>query len=299
MNHSKTNLPFTNALALTGNADALREAHKQHIDITAPDWFGRTPLHLATLAGPRASRECLEVLLSLGADITARDHAGLTAEDWALESGNTQAVQLLQYWCQKSPNSKPEKLGKSWWPFSKNHNPQLHSQTGFTLIELMIVLAIFTIAGGAVYALFFSGQGTGDIVRAQAETSALSSALVGAYATRANFVDLTNESASQEGWLPKTMANGSGGPVNIWSRPITLSSVDLDVAGDRMGAAIQQDIPAKTCALFIASVASGFDFVSVNDHRFIPTDAQNPDTLAGPCGDAGDTAHVSLVRRHP
>jgi hypothetical protein len=57
-------------------------------------------------------------------------------------------------------------------------------------------------------------------------------------------------------------------------------------------------VPAPdACIHFITAVAGGFDSVSVNGHELAHRDAQNPSTLASPCADTGEMAHVVLVRR--
>jgi prepilin-type N-terminal cleavage/methylation domain-containing protein len=269
-------------LAAAGDATALRRAHRRRVDLNAKDWFDRTPLHYASIVDRPSTRECIGVLLRRGADIDARDKRGLTPADWAHESGNNGALKLFSLWRKTSPERRA----------------QLRAQSGFTLVEMLISLSLFAVVAAGVCSLFFSGTGSADVVRAQAETAALGNALMSAYVTRASFTGLTTQSAIAEGWLPAELQDGSGMPVNAWSQPIALSTVDLDAAGDGKGARIEQGVPAtEACIRFVLSTADGFDAVSVNGHDLAVADAQNPSALAGPCGDSGDMAHVVLVRR--
>lgn len=273
--------PTAHELAAGGKAKRLRQAHRRGVSITAPDRAGRTPLHFASFVDHPTTQECIGVLLSRGADPSARDHRGRTPEDWARERGNQGALRLFHCWNSMSPERRAH----------------LRAQAGFTLIEFLISLAGFAIAAAGIYALFFSGSDSAELARAQAETSSLGSALMGAYVSRANFSGLTTQSALAEGWLPDELKDTSGMPVNAWSQPITLSSADFGVAGDAKSARIEQGVPAPAaCIRFVASVAGGFDEVSVNDHDLTPRESQDPGALSGPCSDAGDMAHVVLVR---
>ena len=273
--------PSPHALAAAGNAKALRHAHRR-VNVTAADWFGRTPLHFAAVIDHPTTRDCIGVLLRRGANLDARDKCGLTPEDWARESDNRGALRLFGLWRKTSSERRA----------------QLRAQAGFTLVEFLISLAALAIVAAGAFALFFSGSASAELVRAQAETVSLGSALMSAYVSRANFSGLTTQSAVAEGWVPDELKDASGLPVNTWAQPITLSAVDLEVAGDAKGARIDQGVPApEACIRFVASVAGGFDVVSVNDHDLTPAETQNPSALASPCGDAGDMAHVVLVRR--
>jgi prepilin-type N-terminal cleavage/methylation domain-containing protein len=274
--------PTPHELAAGGKAERLRQAHRRGISITAPDWAGRTPLHFASVVDHPSTQECIGVLLNRGADPSARDHRGRIPEDWARENGNHGAVRLLH----------------RWRAMSHERRAHYRAQAGFTLIEFLISLACFAVVSFGVYALFFSGSDSAELVRAQAETASLGSALMSAYVSRASFAGLTTRSATAEGWVPEGLKDASGLPVNAWAQPITLSAVDLDVAGDAKGARIEQGVPAPAaCIRFVASVASGFDMVSVNDQELTPAESQDPSALAGPCGNAGDVARVVLVRR--
>lgn len=273
--------PSPHALAAAGNAKALRHAHRR-VNVTAADWFGRTPLHFAAVIDHPTTRDCIGVLLRRGANLDARDKCGLTPEDWARESDNRGALRLFGLWRKTSSERRA----------------QLRAQAGFTLVEFLISLAALAIVAAGAYVLFFSGSDSAELVRAQAETASLGSALISAYVSRASFAGLTTQSAIAEGWVPDELKDASGLPVNTWAQPITLSAVDLDVAGDAKGARIEQGVPApEACIRFVASVAGGFDIVSVNDYDLTPSESQNPSALAGPCGDAGDMAHVVLTRR--
>ena len=282
MTTTNSRSPTPHALAAAGQANALRRAHRYRVDIAAPDWFGRTPLHFASIIDHRSTRDCVGVLLRRGADPNCRDKGGLTPEDWAHESDNRGALHLFNLWRQTSPERRA----------------QLRAQAGFTLIEFLLGLGALAIVAAGAYALFSSGSNTAEIVQAQAETAALGSAVMSAYVSRANFSDLTTLSAIVEGWVPSELLDASGMPANAWGHPINLSAVDLDVVGDAKGARIEQGVPApEACIRLVASVAGGFDAVFVNDQPITRAQAQDPSALAGPCGDAGDMAHVVLVRR--
>ena len=62
------------------------------MDPNVKDVFGRTPLHLAVMAG---RRDVVELLLSHGADPNARDAAGQTPLHWAVGEGHVDIVELL------------------------------------------------------------------------------------------------------------------------------------------------------------------------------------------------------------
>jgi prepilin-type N-terminal cleavage/methylation domain-containing protein len=273
--------PSAQALAAAGDADALRQAHRNRVSLTSPDWFGRTPLHLASLFDTPNTNECVGVLLSRGANPDVRDRSGRTPEDWARESGNEGALRIYGLWRDMTPERRAA----------------LRAQAGFTLIEIMIGLAAFAIVAAAVYTLFFAGSEGAALVKAQSETAALGNALMSAYLTRANFSGLTTQSAVAEGWVPDELKDASGLPVNAWSQPIALSAVDLDEPGDAKAARIEQDVPAEdACIRFLTAVAGGFDSVSVNGHELARSDAQNPSALASPCNDTGEMAHIVVVR---
>jgi len=269
-------------LAAAGNANALRQAHRHRVNLTSPDASGRTPLHLASFFDNPSSNECIGVLLNRGADPDARDLSGRTPEDWARERGNDKALRIYRVWRAMTPARRA----------------QHRAQAGFTLIEILIGLAAFSLVSTALYALFFSGSTGADVAKAQADTAALGEALMSAYVTRANFSGLTTQTAVAEGWVPVEMKNASGTPINAWNQPIALSAVDLDVAGDAKGARIEQGVPAPdACIRLVAAVAGGFDAVSVNGHTVSPAEARNSSALAEPCADGHDMAHVVLVRR--
>jgi prepilin-type N-terminal cleavage/methylation domain-containing protein len=274
--------PSVHTLAAAGNADALRQAHRDRVSLTSTDWFGRTPLHLASLLDNPDTNECIGVLLNRGANPDARDRSGRTPEDWARESGNEGALRIYGLWRAMTPERRAA----------------LRAQAGFTLIEVMIGLAAFAVVAAGVYTLFFAGSDGAALVKAQSDTAALDAALMSAYVTRASFSGLTTQSAISEGWMPDELKDASGLPVNAWSQPIALSAADLDVSGDAKGARIEQDVPAPdACIRFITAVAGGFDSVSVNGHELARSDAQNPSALASPCADTGEMAHIVVVRR--
>jgi type II secretory pathway pseudopilin PulG len=252
------------------------------VDVTAKDWFGRTPLHFASVIDHRTTRDCVGVLLRRGASLDARDKSGLSPEDWARESDNRGALSLFSMWRRTSPEPRAH----------------LRAQAGFTLIESLLSLSGLAVVAAGMYALFFSGSDTAELVKAQAETASLGSAVMSAYISRASFAGLTTQSAIAEGWVPDDMKDASGMPVNAWTQPINLSAIDLDAAGDAKGARIEQGVPAPdACIRFVAGVSPGFDVVSVNGHDLTLTNAQDPSALAGPCGDADGMAYVVLVRR--
>ena len=282
MNTTITRTTSPHALAALGDAHALRQAHRHHVNIAAADWFGRTPLHRAAVVDHPDTRDCIGVLLRRGANPEARDRSGRTAEDWARESGNEGALHLFDLWRRTTPERRAH----------------LRAQAGFTLVEILLGLAAVSIVAAGVYVLFFSGSDTAALVKAQADTAALGQAAMSAYITRATFEGLSTQSAIAEGWIPDELKDASGMPVNAWGQPISLSAVDLDEAGDAKGAAVEQGVPsADACIRFVDAVAGGFDAVVVNDHELTRSDSQDPSALAGPCGESGDLAHIVLIRR--
>jgi len=273
--------PSVHSLAMTGNARALRRAHRHRANLDQRDWFGRTPLHLASIANTPPALDCIGTLLRRGADLHARDKRGLTPENWAQESGNTGALRLFDLWRRTSPERRA----------------YLRAQAGFTLIELMIGLFALSIVSLGVYALFFRGGDAAAVVKAQADTAALADAATAAYVSRASFAGLTTQSAMAERWVPAELLDASGMPVNTWKQPISLGAVDIATVGDAKGLAVTQNVPTQICARYVSNVAGAFDGITVNstDVLTIPMD---PSTVATACGSGGDTATLVLVRRH-
>lgn len=273
--------PSVHSLAMTGNARALRRAHRQRANLNQRDWFGRTPLHLASVADTPPALDCIGTLLRRGADLGARDKRGLTPQDWAQESGNSGALRLFDLWRRTSPERRE----------------YLRAQAGFTLIELMIGLVAISIVSLGVYGMFFTGGDAAAVVKAQADTAALADAATAAYVSRANFAGLTTQSAMAERWVPAELLDASGMPVNAWKQPISLGAVDIDTVGDAKGLALTQDVPTSICARYVSNIAGAFDGITINstDVYTVPMD---PATLATACGSGSDTATLVLVRRH-
>ena len=273
--------PSVHSLALTGNSRALRRAHRRRANLDQRDWFGRTPLHLASISNTAPALDCVGTLLRRGADLGARDKRGLTPQDWAQESGNTGALHLFDLWRRTSPERRA----------------YLRAQAGFTFIELMIGLFAIGIVSLGVYGMFFTGGGAADVAKAQADTAALADAATSAYVSRASFAGLTTQSAMAERWVPAELLDASGMPVNTWKQPISLGAVDVATVGDAKGLAITQNVPTQICARYVSNVAGAFDGITINstDVHTIPMD---PATVATACGSGGDTATLVLVRRH-
>ncbi len=272
--------PTVHSLAMTGNARALRRAHRQRANLNQRDWFGRTPLHLASISNTPPALDCIGTLLRRGADLEARDKRGLTPENWAQESGSSGALRLFDLWRRTSPERRA----------------YLRAQAGFTPIELMIGLVAISIVSLGVYGMFFSGGDAAAVAKAQTDTAALADAATSAYVSRANFAGLTTQSAMAERWVPAELLDASGMPANVWKQPITLSAVDVAAAGDAKGLAITQNVPTQICASYVSHIAGAFDGITINstDVHTVPAD---PATVATACG-SGDTATLVLVRRH-
>lgn len=278
---SRTPFPSVHSLAMTSNARALRRAHRHRANLDQRDWFGRTPLHLASIANTPLALECVGTLLRRGADLDACDKRGLTPQDWAQESGNSGALRLFDLWRRTSAERRA----------------YLRAQAGFTLIELMIGLFAISIVSLGVYGMFFTGGDSAAVVKAQADTTALADAATAAYVSRASFAGLTTQSAMAERWVPAELLDASGMPVNAWKQPISLGAVDIDTVGDAKGMAITQTVPTQICASYVSNVAGAFDGITINttDVHTVPMD---PATVATACGSSGDTATLVLVRRH-
>jgi len=273
--------PSVHSLAMTGNARALRRAYRHRANLNERDWFGRTPLHLASISNTPPALDCIGTLLRRGADPGARDKRGLTPENWAQESGNTGALRLFDLWRRTSAQRRA----------------YLRAQAGFTLIELMIGLFAISIVSLGVYALFFGGEDAAAVAKTQTDTAALADAATSAYVSRTNFAGLTTQSALAERWVPSELLDASGMPVNAWKQPITLGAVDVAMVGDAKGLAITQNVPTQICATYVSHIDGAFDGITINstDVHTIPMD---PATVATACGSGGDTATVVLVRRH-
>jgi glutaminase len=78
--------------ASTGDCEGIHRLHAQGADVTAADYDGRTPLHLAASEG---RTEAVRLLLQLGADPRAEDRWGSTPAHDAGRGGHEEAERVL------------------------------------------------------------------------------------------------------------------------------------------------------------------------------------------------------------
>ena len=77
----------------TGNIEAVKQHIAAGMDVNAKhDAFGITPLEIAAIAG---HKEIVELLISEGADVNAKDKKGRTPLHWAATHGRKEIVELL------------------------------------------------------------------------------------------------------------------------------------------------------------------------------------------------------------
>jgi hypothetical protein len=135
----------------------------------------------------------------------------------------------------------------------------MKNQTGFTLMELMMVLAGAAALAIGTWTFASLGTTSADLAHDQAQVTDLTQTIVAMYVSRADFRQLSDASAEAEGWLPASIARApSGAPVNPWGGIYTLGP-----AGSGFMIA-QSGVPADACEQLMASVGTQAFSVSVN-----------------------------------
>jgi len=90
--------------ARSGSLSSLCFLANAGADVTSPDTAGRTPLHECALATCHvAALECARVLVAHGADVCARDEAGVTPAEAMFKAGRVEAAAFCVAYGAKRP----------------------------------------------------------------------------------------------------------------------------------------------------------------------------------------------------
>lgn len=166
---------------------------------------------------------------------------------------------------------------------------------GFSLVELMMCLAILALASVGAWALFAASTESAKVVDTQGRVSAISQAVLRSYASGRDFSALSTNSAHAEGWLPESVLGTDGRAANAWGYPIEFGHRDDGQA--RPAFTLTQSVPAASCATLVVNVASAVDAVQLNGGEAISrSDALNPAALVPLCGDA-ELSVITLIYR--
>jgi len=129
-----------------------------------------------------------------------------------------------------------------------------------------------SIVAVGVFAFFGNASAAGAIAIAQDQTTAITRAAIGAYASRKDFSGLTTASALSEGWLTVPDTTNAWGGATV-------------IAGGAEGSLTieQNGVPAGACAGFVRSEVRGFDAIDVNGVRVANRGTSDEGALVSQC----------------
>lgn len=256
--------------ALFGRSSIVRSLIASGADPNAADERGARPLHWATALRGERCRRVVGVLLRRAADPFAMDAAGRTPEDWARESRNRTALRVFE---QHFSIASARRL----------------AHAGFTLVELLCVLALACALMTGVFAFYSHSRQTGALLETESTVSAVVAATEHSYAAARDYAALSTDTALAEGWLPID-GRSPKGPVNGWGNPISLGHAN----GARPNGALTltEDVPAEACPQLVAEIGGSFNRVLVAGAVVLPADVSG---LASACA-AGDPVSVEFDR---
>lgn len=139
------------------------------------------------------------------------------------------------------------------------------SQSGFSLVEILLVLAIIAVLGIAAFIIFSQVR---DANRAHTESQNLTTIIVGVrnlYANRADYNGLTTGIANQAHIFPSSMNDkqyGATDPVSHLGNGL----VDVEPwgANEKRFAVIYRDVPIEICIKIAQNYGKNVDEVQVN-----------------------------------
>ncbi len=131
-------------------------------------------------------------------------------------------------------------------------------QGGFTLVELVVVLAIIVAAIGAIIARQMSASQTSKVQSEAGNLQAIVGKVNSTFAGRPNYVGATTAFLLAQGAFPTSMVNG-GAVVNTWQGAVTVAAgagnttVDITYAG----------VPTSACIELVANTSRSYNEVTV------------------------------------
>jgi type II secretory pathway pseudopilin PulG len=130
---------------------------------------------------------------------------------------------------------------------------------GFTLVELMLVIAAIMAAGVAVVATYHVVEANRK-TQQQSEMTQVIAGKLSSFALSSGLSSISQSTAIQAGVYPTQMLHGDGQIRNVWGG----EAVIVPTPGTHQGATlILASVPAKACIDLIQQTARGFHSASV------------------------------------
>ncbi len=159
----------------------------------------------------------------------------------------------------------------------------LSRQSGFGLMETLLVLGAVTAMSVGVYALFFSSDVTAEVKTEQANLNSLSTAVERSFGLTGGFGPVSLAQVSADGLLPRAYSR-SGSVQTAWG-----SSVDIRanaVANPNDSFVIDYaNVPAEACSRLASAMAPNLYDLRVGGTSVMDSNGLNPGSAASACSD--------------
>lgn len=172
--------------------------------------------------------------------------------------------------------------------------PNRKSQKGFTIIELLIVLAVALALIGLAASYgptLFGGQ------RSAAGNLALQAIVQGGNAVKSGptFVGVDQTAIARSGKLPTTMVGPGNTIINQWNGTVTVAPVTWNGTANGAMAVTYPGVPRNECNSIISSAGSNFVKIVVGASPAVKDDSAGTALTTGAVTAACDNASNSIV----
>lgn len=160
------------------------------------------------------------------------------------------------------------------------------NQRGFTFIELMMAVAIISVAIITIVSTYSSARLQSQIKTEMANMQAIVATAQGAFASQPNYGDLSNDILLKSNGFPSQMVNGTS-VTNSWNGAVTVSKAGVPAAPELTKIMVTYDnTPTPACIALANALAKSTDQIWVAGFPMKLTGGALVDavTLAGRCG---------------
>lgn len=161
-----------------------------------------------------------------------------------------------------------------------------NQQSGFSLVEILLVLGIIAILAIAAFIIFPQVQDSNRANTAQSNLISMSAGIKNLYGATRNYATLTTEVANQAGIVPASMNGGDKTATAItssWSAPVAIGPGTV-VAGVAQTFTITfQAMPGTICAKLVPGMLQNFKAIYVPASATTPLTG-DPATAVAACG---------------